>query len=281
MRRRIVVGVVVGMVLIVGALLLTSVCKVREAAARTICTNHQKQILLAMHDYASTFQEQRHGKTDAVFPAGTVALADVPPERRLSWCVQILPFIESSPLYSQFDPAAPVDSAKNRAAGDSILSLYVCSSSPDADRDRRATAPVLYYPGVAGDGPDAPMLPPGDPRAGIFGYDRRTAFSDITDGTSNTMALLEITDNAGRWAVGGPGTVRGLDPADAPYVGLGRPFGGLHAIEQNWYGAARRTAAVAGMADGSVRTLKEGTATAIIEALATIAGKEELPAAWE
>ena len=41
------------------------------------------------------------------------------------------------------------------------------------------------------------------------------------------MATETGRDN-GPWTAGGPPTVRGVDPADAPYIGPGRAFGGLH-----------------------------------------------------
>jgi len=40
------------------------------------------------------------------------------------------------------------------------------------------------------------------PKAGVFGYNRATSIRDITDGTSNTIAVISAS-NAGRWAAGG------------------------------------------------------------------------------
>jgi len=113
----------------------------------------------------------------------------------------------------------------------------------------------------------------------VFGYDRRTCFAGVADGLSNTVALIEISRDPGRWAVGGPGTIRGLDAAEAPYVGPGRPFGELHVIERVPFGVGRCAAPV-GMADGSVRLLNGRTPTAIVEALATVAGGDAVPVDW-
>jgi hypothetical protein len=269
------VAVVAGIVLLTAGMVLPAVNKVRDAAHRAACQNSVRQLMLALINYA----EQNPAKQRSAFPAGTIDVPGIPPERRLSWCVEVIPYIEATDLHTRFDPTAPADAPRNRAAGDATLNLFVCRASPDVDGDRRATAPVLYYVGLAGVGPDAATLPAGDPRAGVFGYDRRTPLADITDGTANTVALIEVTANPGRWADGGPGTVRGLDPASAPHVGRHREFGGLHAVTRSPFGPSR-TAAMVGMADGSVRVLPEGTATEVVEALATAAGKESLPAEW-
>ena len=41
-----------------------------------------------------------------------------------------------------------------------------------------------------------------------MGYDRLTTFKMIEDGTSNTIALMEVRGDVGPWARGGPSTVR-------------------------------------------------------------------------
>jgi hypothetical protein len=251
--------------------------KVRDEARRKRCWNNLKQLGLALETNASVNSILRSGRDEPTFPAGTISHKGLPPERRLSWVVGIVPYLESSTVYSQFDLTAPADTPRNRAAGDNSFGFFICPASPDMDR--RSRAPVMYYVGMTGVGADAAELPSGDARAGMFGYDRRTAIADITDGTSSTIALIEVSDNPGRWSVGGPGTVRGLDPADAPYIGRFRPFGELHVAERSPFGPTRFAAPVL-MADVSVRVLSERTAARIVEALATIAGKEEIPGDW-
>ena len=54
---------------------------------------------------------------------------------------------------------------------------------------------VTHYVGVAGVGADAATLPLSDPRAGVFGYDRKTSLRDIKDGHSTTMLLTEVLSN--------------------------------------------------------------------------------------
>lgn len=136
---------------------------------------------------------------------------------------------------------------------------------PD-DPGYRARKPFpLTYIGVAGVGADAPVLPSGHPRAGIFGYARATKFEDIRDGTSATMAVIETTRDHGPWTAGGPASVRGVDPATRPYIGHGRPFGGYHPGGAN-----------VAFADGSVRFVRASIDAKVFEAIATAEGGEEL-----
>ena len=128
----------------------------------------------------------------------------------------------------------------------------------------------IHYVGIGGLGIDAPTLPGGHPRAGVFGYDHQTRMVDIKDGASTTMLLAETTFANGPWTAGGPATVRGLDPERQPYVGPDRQFGGSH-----------RGGAMVAFADGSVRFLRGTIAPGVFEGLSTVAGGEILAEGWD
>ena len=83
------------------------------------------------------------------------------------------------------------------------------------------------------------------------------------------MFLAETGRVVGSWLQGGRATVRGLDPAQKPYIGNGRQFGGLH-------GGGGYVA----FADGSVRRVNESVDPSIFEAISTMAGGERLPSDW-
>jgi prepilin-type processing-associated H-X9-DG protein len=115
---------------------------------------------------------------------------------------------------------------------------------------------------MSGIGHDAAEQPAGAGGNGFMGYDRLTSVKMITDGTSNTIALMETRVGLGPWARGGASTLRGFDPADLPLHGDNRPFGG-HSYGMN-----------AAMADGSVRFLSSSIDAKRFAAAITIAGGE-------
>jgi prepilin-type processing-associated H-X9-DG protein len=242
--------------LIVG-LLLGGVCSVREAAERAKCQGRLKQLALAAHNYESTY---------GAFPPGTISNPALTPEQRLSWLMAIHPFLESSPVYRQTDKMLAWDADGNKPTTHINCPYFVCPKAPDQ------TTINTSYVGVAGVGPDAATLSMKEVGAGVFGYDRKTRIAEIGDGAADTMLVLETS--IGRpWAQGGPGTVKGLDPADRPHLGAGRSFGSSHAWEKRTFSPSLTGANVA-MADGSVRFVRDSIAPEVLEALATINGKD-------
>jgi hypothetical protein len=135
-----------------------------------------------------------------------------------------------------------------------------------SNRDPEGLPGVTTYLGAAGLGADAATLPADDPRAGVFGYDRRTPFSDIKDGVSTTILVIETTAPVGPWLAGGPATVRGLIPAYKPFLGSHRQFGGV----------CQSDLAQFAFVDGSVRALTSATGDRVLEALMTKAGGEKV-----
>jgi type II secretory pathway pseudopilin PulG len=91
--------VVIAIIGILVALLLPAIQSAREAARRTECSNHLKQIALAAGNYESTFK---------ILPAGSVF------DESPTWFVFILPFMEEQALFDQWNLEVKWHEATNR-----------------------------------------------------------------------------------------------------------------------------------------------------------------------
>jgi hypothetical protein len=231
------------------------------------CQNNLKQIALAVHTYHDAY---------SALPAGTLSNPSLVPEERLSWLVALLPHLEQANLSRKLDPAAGWDAEENREAVSFPVKVFQCSARPG--KEPEGGPGWTSYVGIAGVGAGAATLPADDRACGAFGYDRRVGLADIKDGIASTLLAVETTSANGPWAAGGPATVRGLDPALQPYVAANGPFGLVHRDPLLWQMTALPALANAAMADGSVHAINGTVSPGVFEALATIAGGEEVPA---
>jgi Protein of unknown function (DUF1559)/Domain of unknown function (DUF4190) len=234
---------------------------IQTVASEATCQNNLRQI-----GFALQFYYDRTGS----FPAGTVTTnEDLRPEDRLSWYTALLPFLgqdsreklnPNRPWYrlsEELQMQQGWRAQANRKAVYTPIPGLVCPSW--TGKLAATEAPITTYVGVAGLGEDAPLLPVEDPRAGVFGYARRTKLKHITRGISDTAMVIETAQKIGPWAAGGPATERPVVPKEAPYIGYERPFGGLHPH-----------LAYMLFVDGSVRPIADTVEPQVFEALATI-----------
>jgi hypothetical protein len=107
----------------------------------------------------------------------------------------------------------------------------------------------------------------------MFAHERRIQIKDISDGTPNTLLVLESGRDNGCWLAGGSATARGVILEDPPFVGNGAQFGRFHTSpsKARWCGLGILATAL--YVDGSVRTLRTPSAE-VMQSLATIAGGE-------
>jgi len=140
----------------------------RGAARKAQSINNQKQIGLAMHNFADV---------NKAFPAGYSADENGKP--LLSWRVHILPYLEGQALYNQFHLEEPWDSEHNKELIKQMPEVY---RSPRSS----AVAGKTTYLGVGG--ADGVFVRPED------GNHLGIEFQLIRDGTSNTAMTVEVID---------------------------------------------------------------------------------------
>ena len=149
------------------ALLLPAVQAAREAARRSQSMNNMKNIMLALLNYESARK---------AFPAHANYSADGKP--LLSWRVHILPFMEQQALYDQFHLDEPWDSEHNKTLIPRMPEFYLDPSSGRLPAEGRT-----HYLGVKGEG----ML--------FNGTDKGVVIESVSDGTSNTIAIVQVNDD--------------------------------------------------------------------------------------
>jgi prepilin-type processing-associated H-X9-DG protein len=178
-----VVTVAVGATLL--ALLLPTVQRARDAAARAGCSSNLRQLAIAIHAYDNVARRLPAGCASPL--PGTRRIVDSQPG--VSWHTTILPFLESSELgrraweANQIDPFH-LDVIMQEDIGKNQVSVFLCPAESRrlGDGVTRKWA-LTSYLGVAGTGFRR--------MNGVFHPNRNFRLVDITDGTSNTLMVGE------------------------------------------------------------------------------------------
>ena len=216
--------VVIAIIAILIGLLLPAVQKVREAAARLTCTNNLKQIGLAVMNYESTY---KHYPMCRVSNTGARAIYG---NSNRSLFVMLLPYIEQEALYKKYESIYapfPTTTGANRRDWDHVdmtsvyqtkVKNFICPSNPGPTVDsgtsnnaftnastsdynvmngvELANAPNAYTMGLI------PYTMDDGSRRGMLDFTAPTTPASITDGTSNTLLVVEDAGRPSRYAKG-------------------------------------------------------------------------------
>jgi len=283
--------VVIAIVGVLMGLLLPAVQAAREAARRSRCLNNLKQIGLALENYHSVYGE---------FPAGA-PIHKIPKKVSFSWRVPILPYLELGALYDQVDPQ-PDGGVKGASARYLLIDAYICPSALQQDDDPKKEK-YSHYAAVAGGNTDERIdledeINGDVETSGIFYADSYTRSAEITDGTSNTLAVGErIYPILKHWLSGvkawgdrptkmSSGAFKNIRyPINAPHVWkiIAPPTMPVELkvlFNDLPFGSDHPGGAHFGFADGSVHFLNETIDFTVYQDMSTKAGEEvvgELP----
>jgi prepilin-type N-terminal cleavage/methylation domain-containing protein len=177
--------VVIAIIALLIALLLPAVQQAREAARRTQCKNNLKQFGLALHNYHDVFGQFPNGKYGCALDSGGMANSNS--WRAFSVHTLILPYIEQAPLYAQMDWNQLINAGTNNTVKNAKIAAFKCPS----DVQYLGTEPGNNY--VCSGGPSTWWGIGIANEIGVFNYQRKIGIRDITDGTSNTIAVSEST----------------------------------------------------------------------------------------
>ena len=199
------------------------------------------------------------------------------PEHRVSFFADLLPYLGKASLRPSIDEKKFAWYAeKNLPAAETwvpeFLVPYYDQTAWRATHefaDGRSLGATNYV-GVAGLGLDAARYDPKDPatrkKLGMYGYDWASKPEDVTDGLSNTIAIIQVPPGHQRpWIAGGGATLAGIDDSGD------KPLRGYVAKMPD---GVRGTTAL--MGDGSVRTVRENIDPALFRAMVTRAGGDAL-----
>ncbi|QDV11543.1 Type II secretion system protein G precursor [Rosistilla oblonga] len=322
--------VVIAIIGILVGLLLPAVQAAREAARRMQCSNNLKQLGLALHNYESTYKKFPAGRfslggLNSSSPASPY-LPD-PLAKNGQGLTSLLPFMEQQPLYDQFNHScaygdyirpggAPLTTPNAVDSGNAALSeILVTSFRCPSDGGAETIELSGYYSpdrgaGVAAQKTNYDFLMPASTLNSynyhrgvsistryLFGENSYTPISGIQDGTSNTLAMGELTletfnGDTSAWSYAGWLSV-GIDPVGAfnstfPARGLNvwnygnnsSPLNNKRGRRASWYSVAslHPGGCMFVLADGSVRYISETIDTTNLTNLSRMADGQVIDA---
>lgn len=177
-----IIGVLVG-------LTLPAVQAAREAARRMSCSNNMRQVGIAIHGHYAALR---------VFPSGSVAKEN-PTDTTTPWTfyrwsalAMLSPYLENTAAYNILDLSLPLYGSnfaitpQNESGVQVVVPTFLCPSDSSLRLHDRFGPTNYAFNAGSGVGGGSPM-----DTDGVYFVNSRIRISDVTDGTSNTVALSE------------------------------------------------------------------------------------------
>jgi hypothetical protein len=199
----------------------------RDAAKRSGSSNNLKQIALGFHNHESAFQAFPHSNLNA--PNSN---------HPYSWRIAILPYIGKQELYDMYRFDEPWDSESNKKLLTKMPPLFRHPAQPF----NSTTTDYVVLVGTET----------------VFQPNKPSKLSDITDGTSTTLLVVEAKSS-----------IPWTKPEDLPYDPNG-PLPNLGGFANNGFNAVR--------ADGSVLFIDKSMDESLLRAMITAHGGEVITA---
>ena len=188
--------VVIAIIVLLMALILPAIQKVREAANRMQCASNIRQLGVALHHHHNDYN---------AFPAARQATPTIH-----SWVPFLLPYIELDYVYKQYNFLTNWDDPTTNdklpdGVNQTVIKLMLCPSAPGRRRGARQRGITDYAPTtqITRPNPFLSPVPPSDSTyIGVLGNNRRRKIAEVHDGTSYTLILAEQAGLNQRWVMG-------------------------------------------------------------------------------